>query len=552
MSAVVGIAWIVYGILVTGFLGVAVAFTRHYQHKHESEALATIITILALTLVLATVALVPIDIFLVSSTVDQSTGLKRPWATQDIMEQITMTIQIVYYACYGAIGVFSFFVIPFAYFYYEEYDDEEEQSNLDRILGALKYTSFFVVICILLIVAGLFVKPSQEPPTLGLGWLEKLLIGNSGFKSLSFVLACLILAGMVVFIGYTAPGLSLLPLSMIKGRRNVDAEKEDIGSRIAVNRERQREIQARYSGTAKPKNMSDRHELDRLEDERRALTRMLRTIEHDSGTTWYRVMRWLRPLELITGVFLLFLSLAITVSIFLTIFDKINSSICGSSCGYVINHPDLFNPINIIFVKLANVFPLDYIFMVLLIIYFFLSTMSGVITMGVRLLWISLFKIRKGATMPQALLILTILMTLGLLAMNYSLTAVVAPGYAHFGSQVYCNHTVDTIRDCSEHKEFILPCDIYAPTDICTPTTVSTLVDRIAINAPFFGIVLYYAQWAFLVIYAIGLLVALFRKRQNNVDEETENMDADEEQQILLRGESSRRQYGSQNPNSYT
>lgn len=57
--------------------------------------------------------------------------------------------------------------------------------------------------------------------------------------------------------------------------------------------------------------------------------------------------------------------------------------------------------------------------------------------MGVRLLWISLFKIRKGATMPQALLILTILMTLGLLAMNYSLTAVVAPGYAHFGSQVY-------------------------------------------------------------------------------------------------------------------
>lgn len=228
---------------VKGFLAVAIAFTRHYQHKHESEALATIITILALTLVLATVALVPIDIFLVSSTVDQSTGLKQPWATPDKMDQITMTIQIVYYgmcictwmyhlksgihhmnqACYGAIGLFSFLVIPFAYFYYEEYDDEDEQSNLDRILGALKYTSFFVVICILLIVAGLFVKPSQEPPTLGLDWLEKLLIGNSksawsiykgghsscviitidSLKSLSFVLACLILVGMVVFIGYT-------------------------------------------------------------------------------------------------------------------------------------------------------------------------------------------------------------------------------------------------------------------------------------------------------------------------------------------------------------
>lgn len=77
---------------------------------------------------------------------------------------------------------------------------------------------------------------------------------------------------------------------------------------------------------------------------------------------------------------------------------------------------------------------------------------------------------------------------------------------------------------------------------------MSTLVDRIAINAPFFGVVLYYAQWAFLVVYLIGLLMALFRKRQNNVDEETEDMNADEEQQILLRGESSRQTYGSQNP----
>lgn len=88
-------------LLLKGFLGVAIAFTRHYQHKHESEALATIITILALTLVLATVALVPIDIFLVSSTVDQNTGLKWPWATQDTMDQITMTVQIVYYGMCG-------------------------------------------------------------------------------------------------------------------------------------------------------------------------------------------------------------------------------------------------------------------------------------------------------------------------------------------------------------------------------------------------------------------------------------------------------------------
>lgn len=79
--------------------------------------------------------------------------------------------------------------------------------------------------------------------------------------------------------------------------------------------------------------------------------------------------------------------------------------------------------------------------MVLLIVYFFLATMSGVITIGVRFLWVSLFRIRKAATMPQGLLFSTILLTLGLLALNYSLTAVVAPGYAHFGSQVYVSGT---------------------------------------------------------------------------------------------------------------
>lgn len=72
-------------------------FTRYYQHKRESEPFATIVTILALTLVLATLALVPIDIFLVSSTVDSDTGMKKSWADPDTIFWMTLTVQIVYY-----------------------------------------------------------------------------------------------------------------------------------------------------------------------------------------------------------------------------------------------------------------------------------------------------------------------------------------------------------------------------------------------------------------------------------------------------------------------
>lgn len=131
------------------------------------------------------------DIFLVSSTIDQTKGLKKDWATPDTIETMTMTMSIVYYGeyiyikkqknkglhaplvCYGLITLFSFFLIPFAYFFYEEYDEEE--SIKDRIWSALKYTSFFVVISILLFAFGLFLKPTTKAPKIDLDWFKKLL-----------------------------------------------------------------------------------------------------------------------------------------------------------------------------------------------------------------------------------------------------------------------------------------------------------------------------------------------------------------------------------------
>lgn len=212
---------------------------------------------------------------------------------------------------YGLVAAFSFFIIPFSYFYYEEYDDDEEQTIKDRMFGALKYTSFFVVISLLLFLFGLFVKPSQRPPKLDLDWLEKLLMESSkwmnslfatywipiffsascldGEKSISFVIACLFFLGMLVFIVYTvsvvitsetlhpayqfihwkAPGLSILPFNMIKGRRKIEAENEDVDTRLAVVRERQRAIQSKYAGSNKLLTERDQRNLENLEDEER-------------------------------------------------------------------------------------------------------------------------------------------------------------------------------------------------------------------------------------------------------------------------------------------
>lgn len=87
--------------------------------------------------------------------------------------------------------------------------------------------------------------------------------------------------------------------------------------------------------------------------------------------------------------------------------------------------------------KYKKLFPLDYVFLVGIAIYFLLATMMGIIQIGVRFLWVTLYRIRKGSTAPQGLLFSAILLTFGLLALNYSISSVVAPGYAHYGSQVY-------------------------------------------------------------------------------------------------------------------
>lgn len=52
----------------------------------------------AITLILATVALLPMDVFLVSSTVDSHTGLKKNWADADTVYWMTFTVQVMYYS----------------------------------------------------------------------------------------------------------------------------------------------------------------------------------------------------------------------------------------------------------------------------------------------------------------------------------------------------------------------------------------------------------------------------------------------------------------------
>jgi LMBR1 domain-containing protein 1 len=75
--------------------------------------------------------------------------------------------------------------------------------------------------------------------------------------------------------------------------------------------------------------------------------------------------------------------------------------------------------------------------MVMIILYMFWSTTKGIISIGIRFLWVNLYRFRRAATQPQGLLAATMLLMLSLAGLSYSLTMSVAPDYSMFGSQKY-------------------------------------------------------------------------------------------------------------------
>jgi len=134
----------------------------------------------------------------------------------------------------------------------------------------------------------------------------------------------------------------------------------------------------------------------------------------------------------------------------------------------------------------------------------------------------------------------TVMMTLIVLAINYSVAMLIAPQYATFGPQTYCDlagsHPLEQ-PDCTNHRQLIKPCTELAENPsakvVCTPSVVSTFINRVTINFPFFGIVDFWAQFAFLAVYLIVFLLTLFRTPKLDVDGLDADLEEEEEEGLL-------------------
>ena len=115
--------WIVYAIVVAILFAVASIFIYIYQTPRDRSPLVTIVSIITITALLATVLLQPVDVALVSSTTSSKLGRRKDWASQEEVDKIVFSLRVVYYLLYSLDAVLCLLVVPFTYFWYEEYDE---------------------------------------------------------------------------------------------------------------------------------------------------------------------------------------------------------------------------------------------------------------------------------------------------------------------------------------------------------------------------------------------------------------------------------------------
>jgi LMBR1 domain-containing protein 1 len=515
----VSAAWIIFSIVILLVILFCYIVVKYYEDKHEAELLPTIVTVIGLSLTMFCIFLIPLDIYSVSSSVNSSgDSIINP----EVLKLRGDVIRVLYYILYTSILVFAFIIIPFAYFYYEENDDRV--TIKERVWGGCKYTIFLIIIMIILLVIGFIlflVKPGDKPTNTqnAKEWVQNLIKNqNIAELALSFSIACLTLIGYLCWITYTAYGLSIYPIGIFRGKKHIAEEVSDIQTNLDVTREKSRAIKAKYV-SGKKISKKDEGQLNLLERQERILARRGTRLQK-TMTGWRKIWSACKPFMFIFGIIFLIVSLLIVTSITLTSIDKVahSSNFCGSKCGFILAYPQIFNPLDSLLTILAAYFPLDLIVLASLIFYIFFCTLSGITHIGVRFFWVHLYKIRKGSSPPQGLLMAAIILMFSILALNMELTTL-APQYINFGSQVYIanNSTGQTER-----------CSLDAPPNKCTMTQIGTIINTISIRISFFSIIYLIASFIFVGAFLIGSIIAIFKSKPSNIEERDSDSDEDE------------------------
>lgn len=159
--------------------------------------------------------------------------------------------------------------------------------------------------------------------------------------------------------------------------------------------------------------------------------------------------------------------------------------------------------------------------------YFIFTSMAGIRNIGIWFFWIRLYKIRRGRTRPQALLFLCMILLLIVLHTSYMIYSL-APQYVMYGSQNYLIESNITSDAHKGNSTLAVPrrCDADAPKDQCTVTRTYMFLHKFW----FFSAAYYFGNWAFLVVFLIGLIVSCCKGKKSVIEGVDEDSDLSDDE----------------------
>ncbi|KAH3832065.1 hypothetical protein DPMN_105341 [Dreissena polymorpha] len=206
-SAVLAAGWIPFVIVIVLILVFSGVYVLYYTSRKDREWSSVISAVISMSVALMTMALIPVDVFLVSF-MKTSNGTFKDWAqNNDTRQSLEQSVLVGYYTMYGLITFCLFMLLPFMYFYYEE--REEEATCKTRFCGALKYSvAFFVMMFVLLLIGALVHTKQVANQNNSTSEIEKLaglfdMESNWVENSLSLVMSVISLLGLLIVVIYT-------------------------------------------------------------------------------------------------------------------------------------------------------------------------------------------------------------------------------------------------------------------------------------------------------------------------------------------------------------
>jgi len=126
----------------------------------------------------------------------------------------------------------------------------------------------------------------------------------------------------------------------------------------------------------------------------------------------------------------------------ITNLDRLLHSECGLECGYLLETPQYFNPVDYILRRLSSKHDyiinvemfLDIVLFVLMTIYCLICVFFSIVKIGINLFSYELHKVKRRETLPQALSITSVLVIFMMFAFSMQVMTI-APLYTMFGDQ---------------------------------------------------------------------------------------------------------------------